>query len=258
MGIMLLVLVFIVLFVILLFLSKFCIYRDYRIFRIYMKIRQKIFWNTFIRYILQSELKLLISACSVLVLEGEKVMPNKKNMIFPSVLFLFLILCPLLFLYVMIKNRNDLGKPSVKARIGTLYLGLRPERDHVPSYSMVFILRRLIFVAITFALFNFPGIQIQVFTYVSILYIIYISHMYFHDPKSAKSIEMLNEALFLLICYHFVVFVNLLWDSNMRDVVGRSLVWTTGSILIINTAIIMFVSFRDLARKLHLMRLKSN
>ena len=97
--------------------------------------------------------------------------------------------------------------------------------------------------AITFALFNFPGIQIQVFIYASLLYIIYISHMYFHDPASSKSLEMLNEALFLLVCYHFVVFVNLLWDSAMRDSVGRSLVWTTGAILVMNTVIIVFVSF---------------
>ena len=52
MGIMLLVAVFILIFVIVLLLIKQCMYRDYRVFRVYMKIRQRIFWNTFIRYIL--------------------------------------------------------------------------------------------------------------------------------------------------------------------------------------------------------------
>ena len=52
MGIMLLVGVFIMVFVILLLLTKQCMYKDYRLFRIYMKVRQRIFWNTFIRYAL--------------------------------------------------------------------------------------------------------------------------------------------------------------------------------------------------------------
>ena len=52
MGIMLLLAVFILLFVVLLLLSKHCMYADYRLFRVYMQIRQRIFWNTFIRYVL--------------------------------------------------------------------------------------------------------------------------------------------------------------------------------------------------------------
>ena len=72
----------------------------------------------------------------------------------------FLLMCPLLFLHIMLKYRQELGKPSVKDRIGTLYLGLRTDRDYVVSYSMVFILRRVVFMVITFTLFNYPGIQI--------------------------------------------------------------------------------------------------
>ena len=105
------------------------------------------------------------------------------------------------------KYRDELGKYSVRARIGPLYLGLRPDRDFVVSYSMVFILRRVVFVMITFALFNYPGIQIQMFIYVSLLYIIYIGHTYFHEPSSSKDLELVNEAIFLFICYHFVTFV---------------------------------------------------
>ena len=68
--------------------------------------------------------------------------------------------CPLVFLQTMMKHRDELGTPKVKARIGTLYLGLKPESDYVVSYSMVFIARRVLFVTTTFALFNFPGLQV--------------------------------------------------------------------------------------------------
>ena len=69
MGIMLLILSFITLIVVLVLLLKTCMYKDYRWYRRYMMLRQRFFWNVFIRYVLQSELKLLISAGSVLMLE---------------------------------------------------------------------------------------------------------------------------------------------------------------------------------------------
>ena len=215
-----------------------------------MRIRQRIFWNTFIRYALQSELKLLISACSVLALERSKVIPDRMNMIFPSIMLLALLSCPFIFYRAMMKNRDNLDVPSVKARIGTLYLGLRADREYVISYSLVFILRRVVFVLITFALFDYPGIQVQALIYSSLLYIIYIGHTSFHDPSSSKDLELMNEAIFLLICYHFVVFVNLLNGQWIKEKVGRSVVYCTAAILVINTSIIIIVSLKVVTNKL--------
>ena len=96
------------------------------------------------------------------------------------------------------------------------------------------------------------------FIYTSLLYIIYISHVYFHDPMWSRDLEMVNESIFLLVCYHIVIFVNLLWDLEKREYVGKSLVWTTGAILIMNTSIIVFVSLKDAYRKLQLMKMKRN
>ena len=80
--------------------------------------------------------------------------------------------------------------------------------------------------------------------------------MYFFDPRSSKNLEILNESIFLLICYHFVIFVNLLWDTDTRDKVGKSLVWTTSAILILNTGIILIVSTKDVKRRIYLYNLK--
>ena len=79
-------------------------------------------------------------------------------MIFPSIMLIVLLACPFIFYRAMMKNRGRLDVPSVKARIGTLYLGLRADKPHITSYSIVFILRRVIFVVITFGLFEYPGI----------------------------------------------------------------------------------------------------
>ena len=52
MGIMLFFAILILVFVAVLLLSRQFMYTDYRVFRVYMQIRQRIFWNTFIRYLL--------------------------------------------------------------------------------------------------------------------------------------------------------------------------------------------------------------
>ena len=103
-------------------------------------------------------MKLLISAGSVIALERSKLLPDRVNMIFPSIMFLVLLSCPFIFYYNLNKNRAKLDVPSVKAKIGTLYLGLRADKEHIISYSMVFMGRRVVFVMITFLLFDYPGI----------------------------------------------------------------------------------------------------
>ena len=63
-------------------------------------------------------------------------------------------LCPFLFYLTMVKSKRKLDEPKVKAKIGTLYNGLDAKKVSVISYSIVFLARRSLFVAITFALFG--------------------------------------------------------------------------------------------------------
>ena len=82
--------------------------------------------------------------------------------------------------------------------------------------------------------------------------------MYFHEPSWSKDLEIVNEAIFLHVCYHIVIFVNLLWDTDLRDLVGKSLVWTTSTILIMNISIIVIVSVKAVMRKLKLRQMRQN
>ena len=89
------------------------------------------------------------------------------------------------FIYMKITDKEKLGLPSTRARIGNLYadfetVNLMYEPQSVEYYSFVFYLRRGIFVLITFGLFNYPGIQIQAFLQLNIFYIIYVGHVTFY------------------------------------------------------------------------------
>ena len=83
---------------------------------------------------------------------------------------------PFLFAWVMSANYKNLDKESVKKRIGSMYLGVHLKGDDTfgLSVAIVFLIRRSIFVAITFALINHPALQVQAFIFLSILYMCYL------------------------------------------------------------------------------------
>ena len=97
---------------------------------------------------------------------------------------------------------------------------------------------------ITFGLFNYPGIQINVFIYSSILYIIYITHYPKYNPTAIMWTEVINESIFLLICYHMVLFSNLVWKPSVKFAVGVSMIGCLVTLLFGNTMYIAQVSMR--------------
>jgi len=83
-----------------------------------------------------------------------------------------------------------------------------------------------------------------VFIYTSLLYIIYITHFPQMNPKTVMWNEVVNEGIFLIICYHMVLFSNLIWDSSVKAAVGISLIVCLVSLLAGNTIFIAMISLR--------------
>ena len=70
------------------------------------------------------------------------------------------VLLPLFYAYVMYRNRVHLALPSKRQKIGTLYMNMDTDKISALSYSIVFLVRRILFVTITFALVDYPHFQI--------------------------------------------------------------------------------------------------
>jgi len=83
-----------------------------------------------------------------------------------------------------------------------------------------------------------------VFIYTSLLYIIYITHFPQMNPKTVMWNEVVNEGIFLIICYHMVLFSNLIWDASVKAAVGVSLIVFLVSLLAGNTLFIAMISLR--------------
>lgn len=146
---------------------------------------------------------------------------------------------PIIFGVVMYANMDNLDHPSIEKKIGTMYLGVWKSKGWGLTYSVVFLVRRTLFVILTFALYDQPGIQIQLFIYMSVLYMIYLHAQRIYAQKYILLLEAINEVVFLLACYHLVLFANLLPDPETLETVGSSMIVTlvllvaiTGSVMV--------------------------
>ena len=76
-----------------------------------------------------------------------------------SIFLAVLSLAPLILGIVLYRKRHQLNEPETKSSIGALYEHYNPLKPYVASYPIVFLLRRGVFVLITFALYKLPFLQ---------------------------------------------------------------------------------------------------
>lgn len=65
------------------------------------------------------------------------------------------------------------------------------------------------------------------------------------------SLENFNEAFFLVLCYHFVLYCNLLSSKISLYMVGRSLLSILAFMIVINSIVVARVCLKDLCHKMH-------
>ena len=147
------------------------------------------------------------------------------------------------FVYIKRSNRVKLGLPSMRARIGNLYADFRTTDLEgnvckVEYYSLVFYMRRAIFVAISFGLFNYPGLQIMSMLQLSIAYIIYIGHVTFYQERVVKHLEIVNEAIGLSMGYCYLMLINIVSERIKRHWLGMVIVIAALMLICINFSLL--------------------
>ena len=104
-----------------------------------------------------------------------------------SLILLVMGLGPLVFALILKKNFSKLPRPSTKKAIGTLYLSIKDTDKVALAYTPIFMLRRLLFIAITFGMAEYPGLQIHLFSYLNLFYVMYLGLVGPHDVFSMTS-----------------------------------------------------------------------
>ena len=139
----------------------------------------------------------------------------------------------------MWKNFEKLQYTSCKERIGTLYMGMNAKRTTALAYSIIFLIRRFIFALLTFTMTSLPHMQIQAFCVISVLYLCYLSHSMLFESYFSSRLEIFNEVVFLLLCYHMVLFANLVNDFQVRENIGWSFIYTGVVLVAVNLIVIL-------------------
>ena len=96
---------------------------------------------------------------------------------------------------------------------------------------------------------NQPGLQIHFFTYQSLFYVIFLGLVAPHDITQMTSCELVNEAILMLVCYHFILFTGIVDDTEARTNIGWSMVAFIGLLLIFNVSVILHANIIQLQRK---------
>ena len=149
------------------------------------------------------------------------------------------------FFFLVEREEEDLDDKNIKLRIGSLYQSLNAEDKNIKYYCFAFFLRRILFVALTFALFDFPGIQVLTFIYISVFNVGFLLHFDFYKKKASKYMEIFNECLLLLFCYHVLLIqmtpARAKADNlNGPEIMANSLVAVVILLLVVNVANLVY------------------
>ena len=122
-------------------------------------------------------------------------------------------------------------------KIGSLTLGIRHYTELQALYSVIFMLRRLLFVAALVGLPEHPGLCVRGIIILNITAIGYFCTVQPHDSPIARRLEVVNESL-LQIATYFLVGTELSTGVTYDDVIGNCLVGTIAILLIINIILV--------------------
>ena len=105
--------------VVLMLLTAIIVLCNYKLYRLFRIAQSKIFYNTFIRYLFQSTLKMQIASITTITLVAWDQGKN-QILIAAAVIFIFSVM-PFIFIGVLLNNFKSLDKPSMVQKIGSMY-----------------------------------------------------------------------------------------------------------------------------------------
>ena len=235
---------------------RLCVKKSPRARGCYDSLKRKLLYNTFIRYVLLGTLKIQLTIGGAILIgslipeTAKEPAPETGFLIFGICVLVGMTLMPTLFAWVLYANKGNLGNEEIKNKIGALYFSFLPDKPNMGSYSVVFLLRRSFFVLVTFALYNFPSMQVECMLYSTMLYVCYISNMNFYESKNHRRVVVMNECILIGVCYHFVIFANPNFDIRIRFILGHSVIAFVCLLLAVNGIVIIGVNIEAIKRKL--------
>lgn len=136
-GVMLVLLVGILVFAVAIVFGVFLFNTNYKMYSRFRQLEDKIYYNAFLRYFIQSILKLALAACGTLAAVTWSNLDFKTavSISVQIIILTLFIVSPILFYKILDSNYQKLVRPSMKAKIGSLYLAIKERSRYALCYS---------------------------------------------------------------------------------------------------------------------------
>jgi hypothetical protein len=165
---------------------------------------------------------------------------NLENMGMIIVKLCLLISLPVFSYYYLKKNKDNLTRDDFKKPYGTLYMGLKENRDSVYMLNSLFCGRRFVLALSTIYFNSFLVANIYVTLFGSLIMI-----KFFYDYKPYESpllnrFEKVNEIFTLFINYGLFIFTEFVPDVEVRYKMGFYYINLVSLVFAFNISLIAF------------------
>jgi hypothetical protein len=133
---------------------------------------------------------------------------TESDRIVGSVMFWIMIAYPVLCFALLLKNRSKLDEDkNFKRRFENLYPGIKFKNKGISGlfYYPLFLIRRIVFVAIPTMMIAAPCYQVQLLLFLTSLYLIYFGGVRVGDRAKFRE-ECVNEMFIMILNYHMISF----------------------------------------------------
>ena len=86
----------------------------------------------------------------------------------------------------------------------------------------------------------------MLFIQMNLFYVIYVGLMESYATKLQKGMELTCEFLLVIICYFYLLLVNIVTDKKARNLVSYLILLFAGLIMILNLGLILAISVNKL------------
>ena len=115
---------------------------------------------------------------------------------------------PFISLFTLFYFESRLETDNVKARIANFYQEIDLSRGRWSlAYYTIFLIRRIVFVAIPTFICFWPWLQLQMLLLLTLMYIVYYGGTRPHQSKQRGRLELFNEVMIMVMNYHMVCFL---------------------------------------------------
>ena len=213
------------------------------------KVKRMVFFNPIIRYLVLNSLKLNMTGLLAIKLAK----PDARMADFVSAIgtLAMVNLAPLVFLIVLVKQRQKLKSEQSRLSFGALYNGKNVKPDNKAYlYPLIFFWRRCGFIAATIYLFEYPLMQMFVHHFTTMLMVgILAVDLTSFVSKSQYIVEIGSE--------FFLHTTSILLSQNMNQAYSEGTIemcelFTLGSLgilIILNVVYIIYVAVTDCKEK---------